>query len=115
MVLPSHAVLTVFEPFLAAPTIAVKLDDLLHEIPSPDEFAVWLDGKNLCPQRDKINAVSPGCWRGKNWLASVDLADECATVAVEHIVIAGGGADMYILSDHRGRSDIVAVARPTFG
>src|SRR5262249_55713793 len=42
MVAPRDALLAVLEPVLAAPAVAVELDDLLNEVPGPDQLACWL-------------------------------------------------------------------------
>ena len=112
VIVPGDAVLAVLEPVLAAPAVAVELDDLLHEVPGPDRFAVGLDGVHLRAEGREVDAVGPGRGRREDRLAAVDLADHLARVAIEDVVVAGRRADVNVLADHRGRGDVVAVPRP---
>src|SRR5262249_27220211 len=112
MVAPRDALLAVLEPVLAAPAVAVELDDLLHEVPGPDQTALWLEGIHPRAKGREIDAINPSHGRRENRLAAVDLADHGTRVPVENIEVAGRRADMQVFSDHRWRGDIVAVPRP---
>src|SRR5262245_54677874 len=59
MVAPGDAFRTVLEPVLAAPAIAVELDDLLDKVPGPDRFALRLEGIHPRAQCREIDAIDP--------------------------------------------------------
>src|SRR5262245_62810104 len=44
VIAPGDALRALLEPIHSAPPVAVELDDFLNEVPSPDLFAVRLDG-----------------------------------------------------------------------
>src|SRR5262249_36241014 len=112
MVAPRDALLAVLEPVLAAPAVAVELDDLLNEVPGPDQLACWLEGVHPRAQHREVDAIGPGRGRGDIRLAAVDLPDTGPLFPVENVVVTGRRADMDVFSDPRWRGDIVAVPRP---
>src|SRR5262249_58054843 len=112
MVAPRDGLIAVLEPVLAAPAVAVELDDLLNKVPGPDRLACWLERVHPRAQRREVDTIGPGRGRGENRLAAVDLADHGPRVPVENVVVTGRRADMDIFADHRWRGDIVAIPRP---
>src|SRR5262249_56796977 len=59
MVAPRDAVLAVLEPVLAAPAVAVELDDLLHKVPGPDRLALPLEGVHPRAPGPQIDPTRP--------------------------------------------------------
>ena len=111
VIAPCHAVLAIGQPLLAAPAVAVKPDNLFHEVPRPSHCAIGFDRIDVGTERCEVRPVGRGRGRRQNRLAAVDDANDVSRCPVQHVVVAGRRADMQVLSDDRRGRDVVAVPR----
>jgi hypothetical protein len=111
VVLPVNAPFAIRQPVLAAPAIAVELDNFLDEVPGPGERAVGLNRVELGAERGEVDAVLARGGSGEDRLLAIDLADDGAVIAIQDVVVAGRRANVEVFTDDRRGRDVACVSR----
>ncbi len=100
-------------PRFAAPAIAVKSDDLFHEVPCPRHVTVGLNGIYLRTKCHKVRTIVHDHRCAEDRIAAVDLLGHLTGDSIDHVVVARGSADVEVLLNDRRRAGVVTVGCAT--